>query len=164
MQEATLCYIVDEDEVLLIEKRRGLGSGLYNGPGGKLEAGETPQEAIRREVDEEVSLEVTNPNKLAELSFTHDGELVLFVHVFRATEYTGQASPSPEANPVWFDRSKLPYDEMWEDDHLWLPHVLDGERLIGQFEFSGGESLDEADFVDYELELGVAAFHETPVE
>lgn len=153
MQEATLCYILDDNRVLLIEKRRGLGSGLYNGPGGKIEAGESPREAIHREVKEEVDLTITDPTKLAELSFTHDGERVLFVHVFRATEYTGDPTPSPEAKPVWFDRDDLPYDEMWEDDYLWLPHVLDGDPLIGEFAFRGGETLDDAEFVDYEIEL-----------
>lgn len=162
MQEATLCYIIDDGEVLLIEKRRGLGSGLYNGPGGKLEPGETPREAIRREVDEEVGLDVHDPRKLAELSFTHDGDLVLFVHVFRATEYSGKARQSPEAKPVWFDRDELPYDEMWEDDYLWLPHVIDGDTLIGEFAFEGGTTLDEADFVEHDIDLDPDSFNGPP--
>lgn len=152
MQEATLCYILDDGRVLLIEKRRGLGSGLYNGPGGKIEPGETPREAIRREVREEVGLEVVDPTKHAELTFTHDGDRVLFVHVFRATDYEGTPRPSPEAQPVWFERGQLPYDEMWEDDHLWLPAVLEGEMLVGEFAFEGGASLDDAEFVDHTIE------------
>ena len=77
MIEATLCFPLrssgdevdspsadepapdeDEDDVLLIEKRRGLGEGWYNGPGGKCEAGETPRECAARETREEVGLEV----------------------------------------------------------------------------------------------------------
>ncbi|USZ75295.1 NUDIX domain-containing protein [Halorussus vallis] len=44
MQPATLCYLLqpDDEEVLLIRKKRGLGEGLYVGPGGKVEDGETP--------------------------------------------------------------------------------------------------------------------------
>lgn len=162
MQEATLCYLVLGDQVLLIEKHRGLGSGLYNGPGGKIESGETPQEAIEREVTEEVGIEVIDPTKHAELSFLHDGEPVLFAHVFRATEFDGEPRPSPEATPVWFDRSALPYDEMWDDDYLWLPHVIEGDRLIGEFSFEGGETLDDATFVDHELEVNPASFDGPP--
>lgn len=158
MQEATLCYLVDDDRVLLIEKRRGLGSGLYNGPGGKIEPGETPMEAIRREVAEEVGLDVLDPEKHAELTFLHDGEVVLFAHVFRATDYEGTPRPSPEAAPVWFDLDELPYDGMWEDDHLWLPHVIEGETLVGVFAFDGGETLDDADFVDHDIELDPDGF------
>lgn len=158
MQEATLCYLVDGDRVLLIEKQRGLGSGLYNGPGGKIEPGETPLEAIKREVTEEVGIEVLDPDKRAELTFVHDHDTVLFAHVFRATEYEGTPRPSPEAVPVWFDRDELPYDGMWEDDHLWLPHVIEGETLIGEFTFEGGETLDDAAFVDHDIEFGPVSF------
>lgn len=153
MQEATLCYVIDGEAVLLIEKRRGLGSGLYNAPGGKVEADETPLEAARREVREEVGLEVSTPRKVGELTFTHDGHRRQFVHVFRTTDYDGDPRPSPEAVPKWFDRSELPYDEMWEDDRLWLPLVLEGRPFAGKFAFEGGRSLDEATFVDHELDL-----------
>lgn len=152
MQEATLCYILDGDRVLLIEKRRGLGSGLYNGPGGKIEPGETPQEAIEREVDEEVSLTLLDAGKVGELTFTHDGEVTLFVHVFRSTAYRGDPEPSPEARPEWFHRESLPYDRMWPDDRLWLPLVLEGEPFAGTFAFRGGETLEDAAFVDHDLD------------
>ena len=45
---------------------------------------------------------------------------------------------------------------MWEDDHLWLPAVLEGETVRGEFRFEGGEPLDEAEFVDHDLEWGVS--------
>lgn len=155
MEEATLCFIVDDEQVLLIEKLRGLGSGLYNGPGGKIEADETPLEAIEREVSEEIGVEVLDPTKVGELTFIHGDRPTQFVHVFRAEDYSGRPTPSPEAVPAWFDRSELPYDDMWEDDHLWLPLVLDGEPFEGEFVFVGGETLDEAEFVEYDLRRGV---------
>lgn len=156
MDEATLCYIIDDEEVLLIEKRRGLGSGLYNGPGGKIEPGETPREAIVREVAEEVHLEVFEPSKVGELMFIHDDEERLFVHVFRSESYAGEPRASPEARPEWFHRSELPYDDMWEDDRLWLPHVIEERPFEGSFVFSGGDTLDDASFVDHELTLDVS--------
>ena len=151
MKEGALCYVVEDDRVLLIEKRRGLGAGLYNGPGGKLEAEETPCEAAIRETREEVGITVHNPEKVGELTFVHDGERAMFVHVFCAERYDGAPRPSPEARPEWFDRSELPYDQMWEDDHLWLPLALDGDPFVGRFEFEGGDRLDEGRFVDHEL-------------
>jgi hypothetical protein len=39
---ATLLFIVKKDQVLLIRKKRGLGAGKVNGPGGKIDVGETP--------------------------------------------------------------------------------------------------------------------------
>lgn len=69
MREATLCYPIDDDRVLLIEKQRGVGAGNVNGPGGKLEPGETPHECVVREVGEEVGVRV-DPWKVGELEFT----------------------------------------------------------------------------------------------
>ena len=177
MIEATLCFPLrssasgdddagdddqptddEPDEVLLIEKRRGLGEGWYNGPGGKLEAGETPRECAARETREEVGLEI-DPADLetaGELTFLLDGAEHTFCHVFRARAFEGEPTASEEARPEWVPIDDVPYEQMWEDDHLWLPTVLEGETVRGEFRFEGGEPLDEAEFVGYDLEEGVS--------
>ncbi|MEQ1840701.1 MAG: NUDIX domain-containing protein, partial [Verrucomicrobiales bacterium] len=53
---ANLVFITRGDEVLLIHKKTGLGAGKINGPGGKLEAGETALDAAIREVEEELHI------------------------------------------------------------------------------------------------------------
>ncbi len=159
MIEATLCFPLRDGahgrEVLLIEKRRGLGEGWYNGPGGKLEAGETPRECAIRETREEVDLAVDAVEKAGELTFTLDGDEHTFCHVYRTRSFTGEATSSPEAHPEWVPIDEVPYDQMWEDDRLWLPGVLEGDTVRGEFRFEGGPPLDEAAFVDHELDWGV---------
>ena len=49
-ERANLCFIVKGGRVLLIRKKRGLGAGKVNGPGGKIEPGETSMESAIREV------------------------------------------------------------------------------------------------------------------
>ncbi|ARS88563.1 8-oxo-dGTP diphosphatase [Natrarchaeobaculum aegyptiacum] len=162
MIEATLCFPLRDlesgTEVLLIEKRRGLGEGWYNGPGGKLETGETPRECAVRETREEVGLEVDprDLEKAAELTFLLDGAIHTFCHVYRTTQFAGEPRESPEARPEWVDVDDVPYEQMWEDDQLWLPHVLAGETVAGEFQFEGGKPLDEAAFVDHDIERGVS--------
>ena len=157
MIEGTLCFVVDDGEVLLIEKRRGLGAGWYNGPGGKLEAGESPHECVIREVREEVGVDVATSalERVGELRFLLDGEPQIHCHVFRTDRFAGEPRPSAEARPEWFSIEEVPYDRMWEDDRHWLPGVLEGESVRGEFFFEGGEPLDEAEFVDYDLEWDV---------
>ena len=169
MLETTLCFPLrdaegdgdpatdDADrEVLLIEKRRGLGEGWYNGPGGKLEEGETPRECAVRETREEVGLEVRDLEKAGELTFLLDGADHTFCHVYRTTSFEGEPTSSEEAHPEWVPVDDVPYDRMWDDDHLWLPGVLEDRTVSAEFRFEGGEPLDEAEFVGHDLEWGVS--------
>src|SRR5688572_6316553 len=53
---ATLIFVIEGDRILLIEKKRGLGAGKVNGPGGRLEPNETPIDAACREIEEELGV------------------------------------------------------------------------------------------------------------
>ena len=46
---ANLCFVMRDGKILLIRKKRGLGAGKINGPGGRLEPGETALAAAIRE-------------------------------------------------------------------------------------------------------------------
>ena len=54
--ETTLCLLKKDNSILLAMKKRGFGSGKYNGIGGKIEKGETPDEAMIRETKEEIKV------------------------------------------------------------------------------------------------------------
>jgi 8-oxo-dGTP diphosphatase len=44
----TLCFLTREDRVLMLRRRRAPNQGLWNGVGGKIEAGETPRDRVLR--------------------------------------------------------------------------------------------------------------------
>ena len=72
MRNATLMLIVDENKILLGMKKRGFGEGKWNGFGGKVNEGETIEEAAIREMKEEagVIVDKNHMEKVAELCFT----------------------------------------------------------------------------------------------
>ena len=72
--DATLCHPVVDGDLLLIRKQRGLGAGKLVGPGGKVEDGETPREAARREVREELRVEPVGVEQCGEFVLRDDGE------------------------------------------------------------------------------------------
>lgn len=155
MQHATLCYLLrpDAEVVLLIEKKRGLGEGKFVGPGGKVEDGETPHECVVREVKEEIGVEVPDPEKVGEFEFVFGQDAEMFVHVFRAEDFSGIPEETEEADPEWFDYESVPYDQMWEDDRYWMPYLFEGESFCGEFVFdSDSEELLEWD-VETEVKL-----------
>ena len=51
---ATLMFVMTDNQVLLIRKKRGLGAGNINGPGGRIEPGESPMQCAVRETEEEL--------------------------------------------------------------------------------------------------------------
>ena len=66
---ATLMFVIRGEEVLLIHKKRGLGAGKVNGPGGHIEPGEKPMACAIRETREELCIESKNVNYMGELYF-----------------------------------------------------------------------------------------------
>ena len=144
---ATLVFVVKEAQVLLIRKKRGLGAGKINAPGGRLEPGETPLEAAVREAQEELRITPRELTFCGENLFQFVDGYSIHVHVFKARDFEGEPTETDEASPIWSPIDAIPYQEMWEDDKLWVPHVLEGTRFFGRYLF------DDDIMLDYELEL-----------
>jgi 8-oxo-dGTP diphosphatase len=137
--KATILFIVKDGQVLLIEKKRGLGAGKINGPGGKIDPGETALEAAIRETQEELLITPHAPRKLGELQFSMSDHADILCHVYRADDYDGTPTETEEAVPVWIALDAIPYDRMWQDDRYWLPLLLNEQSFIGRFVFEGDQ-------------------------
>ncbi len=141
-ERATLMFVLRGDQVLLIRKKRGLGAGKINGPGGRIEEGETPMQCAIRETQEELKITPLNVVARGELRFHSDDFPKIHGYVFVATDYQGTATETEEAIPLWTPVDEIPYEEMWEDDIYWLPQVLSGKGVDGRFVFQGEDLLD----------------------
>jgi 8-oxo-dGTP diphosphatase len=132
---ATLCFISEGEQLLLIRKKRGLGAGKINAPGGRLEPGETALQAAIRETQEEVGVTPRDLKKRGELFFQFADGYSLFCSVFLAHGCDGELIETDEALPIWTRIDAIPFHEMWTDDAHWLPLVIDGKSFRGWFEF-----------------------------
>ena len=134
-EHATLCFVIRDGQILLIGKKRGLGAGKINGPGGRLEKGETPAECAARETQEELGVMPLGLILGGELHFHFLDGYKLFVTVFRASNCSGKLIETDEAMPRWTSVNRIPYEEMWQDDPYWLPLLLAGKMFRGYFIF-----------------------------
>jgi 8-oxo-dGTP diphosphatase len=140
-QCANLCFIVRDERILLIRKKRGFGAGKINGPGGKVDPGETPLQGALRETYEELGIKPLEPKQQGELHFQfRDGDS-LYCAVFLARDFEGEPHETEEAAPLWTPLNAIPYDEMWADDRHWLPLLIRGLHFSGYFEFAGEQLL-----------------------
>ncbi len=141
-EEATVLYVVCDGRVLLIEKKRGLGAGKINGPGGRVEAGENEQGAAIREFEEEVQATPVGVEKCGELWFHVLRGPAIRIHVFRASDCVGEPRETAEATPFWSDVDSMPYDRMWADDRYWFPLLLAGRAFEARTIFDGDRLLE----------------------
>ncbi|MDP9292533.1 MAG: NUDIX domain-containing protein, partial [Verrucomicrobiota bacterium] len=81
---ANLCFIVRDERILLIRKKRGFGAGKINGPGGKIEPNESALDSAIRETFEELCVTPIEPEKRGELLFQFADGYSLHCTVFIA--------------------------------------------------------------------------------
>jgi len=143
---ASLCFPIGRSgRVLMGRKTRVIGVGLFNGPGGGIEDGETVDEGTVREVHQEVGITV-NPKKLQRRAivrcnnFKKDGApFVCKLYVSIAPEWEGAATPSDElVDLVWFLPQQLPLAQMMAGDQSWVPQVLQGKTFTAEVWYAPG--------------------------
>ncbi|OYW41949.1 hypothetical protein B7Z28_01950 [Candidatus Saccharibacteria bacterium 32-45-3] len=126
-------------------KKTGYRENIWNGVGGKVEKGETSEQGIVREAREETTTRPMNFWEVAQLNALHrykNGSVQHFVHVYLCDEWEGEFEPTKEFSPRWRKREDIPYDRMWEDTKLWLPQVLGGNKVYGEFTYNTDDTLE----------------------
>jgi len=146
----TLALIEKENKILLGMKKRGFGVGRWNGFGGKVKEGEKIEEAVKRELKEEVGILAKRIEWKGVLNFVFDQnpEEILEVHLFKVLKFEGKPRESEEMKPKWFRKEEIPFDKMWPDDKYWLPIFLNGKKIEGKFHFA-----DENTLLNYEIKI-----------
>ncbi|XP_034638831.1 7,8-dihydro-8-oxoguanine triphosphatase isoform X1 [Trachemys scripta elegans] len=140
----TLVLVVQPQRVLLGMKKRGFGAGRWNGFGGKVQAGETIEQAAHRELLEESGLTVDNLQKIGQITFEFVGNSELMeVHIFRTDSFHGEPTESDEMRPQWFQLDQVPFSHMWPDDVYWFPLLLQKKSFQGYFKFQGLDTILE---------------------
>ena len=141
LPEVCVCYLLRTAsggvEVLLGRKKFGLGEGNLVGPGGKIERAETPELAIRREVEEETSLVLGGIELVGELTYLFPFRPAWSQKswVFVCREWKGEAQESDELAPAWYPVADIPTARMWDDARYWVRDALAGRFVTATFEF-----------------------------
>lgn len=130
-------------------------SGKWNGLGGKLEPGESPEEGVQREVLEESGLRIERPQLVGLLTFPRfkDDE-DWYVYVFVANDFSGSLCAGAEGELHWVEDSQLCALPVWEGDKLFLPWVLSEKFFTAKLVYESGR-LSYAEHSLYERTPGV---------
>lgn len=102
--------LIRDDEVVLVERRPANSrayAGLWDTPGGKLEAGESPGDAIARELDEELGLRAPVRAVATFDDLDPSSGRVFRHHVFEARAKRGEVRAREGQSLAWFDAAAL---------------------------------------------------------
>lgn len=140
----TLVFLRKPGHLCLAMKKRGFGAGKWNGVGGKVEPGESIEQAAVRETQEEIGVTPLSLEHVAEIEFLfkHMPHFDQTMYVFMADSWTGEPTESEEMTPQWYALEDIPFTDMWPDDPHWLPQVLRGEKIRGSFTFNTGDVIE----------------------
>ena len=139
MKIATLCFLTDDSRILLSRKKKKIGAGKWNGFGGGVEPGENIEEAAVREAKEECGASVRVPHLQGRgvIAFYADNTPTWTVHIFITREWHGNPRETGEMGEMrWFDFGRIPYADMLPADKEWLPLVLAGKAVEGNFYYN----------------------------
>lgn len=148
MKLSTLCYIGKDNQYLMlhrIKKKNDVHWGKWIGLGGKLESGETPEECILREVEEESGLTISNPQLKGVLTFPKfkDNE-DWYVFLFIAKDFKGKLIESPEGNLQWVNKEDVKGLNLWEGDRLFLKWLSFDKFFSGKIVYEQGVLIDSS--------------------
>lgn len=146
--EASLVYLFKEEEVLMlhrVKKEGDIHKDKWNGLGGKLEHGESPEECAVREIKEESGYDIHNLKFAGHLFFPtfdkHQNDWSVFV--FTSDDFSGlQLENTTEGNLEWIPKNRLLELNLWEGDRYFLPMLLSGDKFLGKFNYVDGRLVD----------------------
>lgn len=147
LKDVTVCFPLNNGQVLLGLKKRGFGVGRWNGFGGKVLPAENAEQAALRELEEETGYESGELKdvvlkKVGEIKYTFRDkpDLKLLMHIYLIDDFNFDAKETEEMKPQLFDFNNLPLDEMWSGDKDWLPLILKGEKIFAEYQFDTPEN------------------------
>lgn len=148
---ATLTYLRKSGQTLMLhrnKKDRDYHKGKYNGVGGKLEAGESPEACAIREIREETGLEVNQLIYRGHLSFPmFDGHNDWLCFVYECHEFQGELGPCPEGTLHWIPDENLLDLPLWDGDVHFLRVLYNTPDIFfGQFVYENQQ------LVSYQLQ------------
>jgi len=120
MKRVVAALIWQDGKVLICQRTRHQPMPLkWEFPGGKIEEGEQPREALRRELDEELGIAAVIGNEVARIRHEYSNGNAVELRFYDVREYSGELENRIFRDMVWASPYQLPdYDFLEADEEL----------------------------------------------
>jgi 8-oxo-dGTP diphosphatase len=121
MTEVVAAILERDGRVLIGQRRAGQSHALkWEFPGGKVEPGETPQQALARELQEELSITGARGGEMLRYEFAYPGKAAILLIFFRIDTFEGDPRNLIYEALHWAPREELPAIDFLEGDRRFL--------------------------------------------
>lgn len=147
IQLATICYLDNGSHFLMLHRNKkpnDIHEGKWIGVGGKLEAGESPDECAIREIYEETGLRVKKLHMAGMITFPDFTENTdWYTYVFKVTDFEGTMIDCNEGTLEWVAYDQVLTKPTWEGDHTFVSWLLEDKPYFSaKFYYEGDKLLD----------------------
>jgi mutator protein MutT len=116
--------VIERDgRILICQRKGGRHAGKWEFPGGKIESGETPPEALTRELREELGIEAQIGEEMSQYETRYGKGPVLRLRFYHVTTFAGEPQNLQFEDMVWEERGRLGEYDFLEGDREFL-HLL----------------------------------------
>jgi len=130
MKRVVAALIIEDGKLLVCQRTRHQTMPLkWEFPGGKIEEGEQPRAALRRELDEELGIEATIGDELARIQHEYPNGGMVELRFFVVREYEGELENRIFKDMQWTAPKDLPKFDFLEAD-LTLVNDLAAGKLL----------------------------------
>ncbi|MDE7297878.1 MAG: NUDIX domain-containing protein [Lachnospiraceae bacterium] len=152
----TLCYLERDGEYLMlhrVRKKQDINQGKWIGLGGHLEAGESPEDCVVREVFEECGLTLTSWRLRGIVTFLPEGGDGEYMFLYTADGFEGTLAECDEGELAWVKKERVYELPLWQGDRLFLDLLRTREEFFSLKLWYRGDALVEAALDGRKLEL-----------
>lgn len=123
--EVVAAIILNEDKLFATQRGYGEWKDWWEFPGGKIEPGEAPKDALKREIREELATEIEVSDLFTTVEYDYP-EFHLTMHCYLCTIVCGRLSLIEHEDSRWLSKDEL-------DSVKWLPADDEVVNLLRQF-------------------------------
>ncbi len=130
MKRVVAALIMKDGKVLVCQRTRHQSMPLkWEFPGGKIEEGEQPRDALRRELDEELGIDASIGEEVARIRHEYRSGSAVELRFFAVHQYKGEIENRIFRDVRWSPRSELPEYDFLEADLALVQDLASGKIL-----------------------------------
>ncbi len=130
MKQVVAGLFLQDGKILICQRTRHQPMPLkWEFPGGKIEQGEQPHEALIRELDEELGVQPVIGPEVARIKHTYKNGGAVNLRFYLIEKYQGEIDNRIFADVRWVERSQLPAYDFLEADLELVRDLATGKLL-----------------------------------